>query len=423
VLLQDIVKIMGLQGVRATEIHYIHQDNEIVEMQVRVVPLERIQNCPCCHCSKVIRKGIENNKKITHLNMGLVPCVLIVPSIKLKCKNCEANFAYTYEFVEGKERYTKAFKAQIYHIAIGSTVEHSANLTGTPYSTVERFFKEIAQKVAESTVKQVQDTALESNKLILGIDDFAIRKGHNYNTGIHDLRGESLIGIAEGRTLPELREYMKANPQIASLKPFAVVVDLARGYHTFAAEFFPDAIRVADRFHVNGYIIEALNAIRRRVGQSLNSDDRTTLNRHRHLLNKRNEDLSSEQRKKLSTLLDYSEELAYAYDLKEQLIDWYDCSSNYNSACSGFRRWLDKGHGFDIPEIETALSTFENWKTEILNYHKCRFTNGVVEGRNGKIKSIQRRHFFLRNRRFYEALCFIECNRDVAREQFNRFGP
>jgi transposase len=347
--LQDIAKILGLQGVRIRDIHYIRSAEEIVEVQVKVAPLERIQRCPCCNCNEVSRKGVESNKKISHLNIGLVPCVLIVPSIKLKCKKCEACYVFTYEFVEGKERYTKAFKANIYKIAIGSTVEQSAYLTGTPYSTAERFFKEIAQKVAESTQEQVQAKALESNKLILGIDDFAIRKGHNYNTGIHDIRGESLIGIAEGRTLLELRGYMKDNPQIASLKPFAVVVDLARGYHTFAAEFFPEAIRVADRFHVNGYIIDALNESRRRVGKSLNSVDRTTLNRHRHLLSKRNENLSAEQREKLAILLAYSKELAYAYDLKEQLIDWYDCSIDYKSACSGFRRWLDRGHSFGVP--------------------------------------------------------------------------
>jgi hypothetical protein len=54
----------------------------------------------------------------------------------------------------------------------------------------------------------------------MGIDDFAIRKGHNYNTGLHDLRGESFLGIAKGRTLPELRAYMEKSPQIACLKPF-----------------------------------------------------------------------------------------------------------------------------------------------------------------------------------------------------------
>jgi transposase len=418
--LQDISKLIGIQDVKILGIHYIRESTgEIREFQVQLEPLEPKQHCPCCGSTNVTKKGKNGHRKVSHLKMGIVPCVLIVANAKLQCNNCLVIYSYTYNFVEGKERYTKLLKASVYEIAIGSTVEHSATITNIPYSTAERFFKEMATIVAGDTLEIVQAKASESRKLVLGLDDFAIRKGHNYNTGFHDLRGESLIGIAEGRTLLELSVYMDNNPLIANLKPFAIVLDLARGYHTFASTYFPNAIRVADRFHVNGYIIDALNEIRRRIGQKLDTASRTDLNRHRHLLNKRNEDLNPEQLKKLNALLNLSNELACAYSLKEQLITWYDCSSDYVSARIGFKRWLDNGHKMEIPEIETALKTFENWQDEILNYHKCRFTNGIVEGRNGKIKSIQRRHYFLRNRTFYEALCIIECNREIAREQFS----
>jgi transposase len=417
--LQDIAKLLGLQGVKIINHHYVKDVSEgIKEVHIRIEPQEAKQDCPCCGSGDVVRKGKNGNRKITHLKIGVTPCMLIAPNIKLECKSCSAGFSHTYSFIEGKERHTEPFKAHVYEIAVGSTVEHAATLTETPYSTAERFFKETAIAVAKKTLETVQQQAESSQKLILGLDDFAIRKGHNYNTGFHDLRGESLIGIAEGRKIEELHTYMENNPQIAVLKPYAIIMDLARGYHTFAQTYFPDAIRIADRFHVNGYIMDALNEIRRRVGKGLPTASRTNLNRKRHLLNKRNENLSSGQQEELKELLGYSYDLACAYLLKEQLADWYDCSFNYQSACHGFKRWIENGHKLGIPEIETALKTFENWQDEILNYHKCRFTNGIVEGRNGKIKSIQRRHFFLRNRQIYEALCIIECNKEIAHEQF-----
>jgi transposase len=158
---------------------------------------------------------------------------------RYRCKKCNATFTHEYDFVTGKERYTEAFKIQSYKLSIGATVQHSAEITETPYSTAERFFKEIALQIAPITIEAAQEIAQQSAKLILGIDDFAIRKGHNYNTGFHDLRGENLIGIAEGRTINELRAYMEKNPQMATLNPYAVVIDLARGYHSFTAEFFP----------------------------------------------------------------------------------------------------------------------------------------------------------------------------------------
>lgn len=78
-----------------------------------------------------------------------------------------------------------------------------------PYSAVERIYKDYI----DYTVPQKQEKViLESSNIIkrvLGIDDFAIRKGHTYNTGIHDLRNGTLIEIIPGRKLEEL-ECIKA---------------------------------------------------------------------------------------------------------------------------------------------------------------------------------------------------------------------
>jgi transposase len=337
----------------------------------------------------------------------------------MKCKDCGATYTHEYSFVKGKEQSTQAYKAMIYKLSIGATVKHISEVTGTPYKTAERFFKEAVSYIAPQTLTAAQEAAACSTKLILGIDDFAIRKGHNYNTGIHDLRGESLVGIAEGRTIAELRTYMAKNPGIARLKPYAVVMDLAKNYHAFATEFFPEAIRVADRFHVNRYILDALNEIRRRVSAGLPKQARLHLKRNKRLLNKRSDSLTKIEQKQLGQLLSYSTDLKKAHELKEMLIDWYDLSFNYASANVSYERWLSKGHALNIREINNALKTFINWKDEILNYHRCRFTNGIVEGRNAKIKSLQRRRFFLRNRIFYEALIIIECNNDFAASQFN----
>jgi len=409
VQLQDTAKILGLQGVEVIKTTYTTTE-EATEVIIHIRPINYKKTCPYCKSAATIRNGVDGYRRIKHLKIADAQCMLVVPRQRLKCKECFGTYTYEYEFVKGKERYTRAYKTQIYRIAIGSTVLHSAELTETPYSTAERFFKEAVRHIAPLTVTAAQEHANQSAKLILGIDDFAIRKGHNYNTGIHDLRGESLLGIVKGRKLSELRTFMKANATIAGLKPHAIVMDLAKNYHTFAAEFFPDAIRVADRFHVNRYILDALNEIRRRVSKELAPQARLNLKRNKHLLNKRGDCLNYAEQEQLQTMLAYSHDLKAVYELKERLIDWYDLSFNYKTAQTGYQQWCAHGYALNIPEINNALKTFTNWQEEIVNYHRCRFTNGIVEGRNAKIKALQRRRFFLRNRTFYEALIFIECN-------------
>ena len=419
--IQDIGNFLGLQGVRVKSVRSEEQ-GERKEAVIEIEPSKIKKTCPCCGSEEIIRNGCDGNRRIKHLRIAGTQCILEALRQRLLCKNCGATHTHEYDFVDGKERYTRAYKAQIYQISVGSTVQHGAEVTEEAYSTAERFFREAAMRIAPLTLAAAVEKAQQSTKLILGIDDFAIRKGHNYNTGIHDLRGENLIGIVKGRTLEELREYMKATPELAELKPFAIVMDLAQGYHTFAAEFYPNAIRVADRFHVNRYILDALNEVRRRVCKELAKDDAVRLKRGRHILNKRKEDLGVEQLSELEQLLKLSPDLKAVHELKEQLIEWYDCSSCYNAAKETYLRWLSLGLSFNIPEVTQALKTFENWKTEILNYHLCPFTNGIVEGKNAKIKALQRRHFFLRNRSFYEALIIIECNKELSRTLFHHMS-
>lgn len=419
--IQDIGKLLGLQGVRVKDVR-IEEHEEKSEAVIEIEPIIRRAECPCCASEEVIRNGKDGYRRIKHLKIAGTSCVLEALRQRLLCKKCGATYTHEYDFVDGKERCTKAHKAQVYQISVGSTVQHGAEVTDEAYSTAERYFKEMAVKIAPLTLAAAVETAKQSAKLILGIDDFAIRKGHNYNTGIHDLRGENLIGIAKGRSLEELRVYMKETPEIAELKPFAIVMDLAQGYHTFAAEFFPGALRIADRFHVNRYILEALSEVRRQICKNLPRKDSVKLKRGRHILNKRQEDLNEEQLLELERLLCFSPDLRAVHGLKEQLIEWYDCSFNYDSAKEGYCRWLSFGQSLNIPEVTLALKTFENWKTEILNYHLCRFTNGIVEGKNAKIKALQRRHFFLRNRSFYEALIIIECNKELSRTKFNQMS-
>ncbi len=230
---QDIEKMLGLQGVSIKSLTYESTGNKNIA-RVQVEPTCYKQNCPCCQSDNTIKNGISGYRQIHHLPIAGTKLIIQAPRQRLKCKICGATYTYEYAFVSGKERHSKGVKAQIYKMSVGSTVRHCAETMEIPYSTAERFFKESVLKIAALVNTSTQAQVEQSSKLILGIDDFAIRKGHNYNTGIHDLRGESFIGIAKGRTLVELSEYMDKNPRLASLKPHAVVMDLAKVYHMFA---------------------------------------------------------------------------------------------------------------------------------------------------------------------------------------------
>ncbi len=50
-----------------------------------------------------------------------------------------------------------------------------------------------------------------------------------------------------------------------------------------------------------------------------------------------------------------------------------------------------------LPEFKELLHTLSNWRDEILNYFDYRITNGFVEGKNNRIKTIKRMAYGYRN--------------------------
>jgi transposase len=392
----------------------IHQilSIDVDELHVEAQPIDDKQCCPCCGSDQnVIRKGSNDMRTVRHLCVFEKKTYLHVPSIRMYCTRCDVGFVWTYEFVGSKQRYSRLFRSHTVEQALGSTAAHSARMQQAPASTVQRMHNEAVPVECERIYERVWEGAQETADLVLGVDDFAIKKGHTYNTGIHNLKGETMLDLLPGRKLEDLRAYSGEHPGFLLLNPKAVVMDLAKAYHTWISECFPNAIRIADRFHVHGYVIESVQEVRKSVQHTLSPRAKAYLKANHRLLNPPVESLGEENRKRLETLLNYSPILRSVWEWKETFTNWYDCSPSFSVAKLGFERWCEQGDRIDHDAVRSTLKTMRNWKEEIVNYHKCRWTNATVEGRHNRIKAFQRRHYFTRNRSRYKAGILIECNR------------
>jgi transposase len=401
--------LLGLPEFRVSKIVPNEANDSVL---VEVIAIITLPSCPYCGKHAIIHNGVPYHRTVRHLPIFGKKAFLLIPAIRLCCTACDATFMHEYKCIEPYKRFTKAFQQQTPRHVIGATVTHAASILETSYSTVERIYKQWMEQETPRVQNQCIEQACHNERFVLGIDDFAIRKGHTYNTGLHDLRGEAFLDIIPGRTLKELLTYYENHPTLGLLNPVAVVMDLAQCYHSFIKEVYPDAIRIADRFHVNRYVTDALQNVRKDVQKSLSPRARKHLKEHHRILGKRNDDLSDKERVILKELLHYSDELREVYEWKEAFIEWYDGSSSYELAKIGFERWLDQGRTCMHSAVQACLRTMNNWKEEICNYHQLRFTNAAVEGRNNKIKALQRRHYFTRNVKCYKQRILLECNRE-----------
>ena len=89
----------------------------------------------------------------------------------------------------------------------------------------------------------------------IGLDDWAKRKGHTYGTIVVDLDRRCPIDLLEDRTAETVVAWLQAHPEVT-----VVARDRAEAYASGVTQGAPDAVQVADRWHLLKNLRESVEA-------------------------------------------------------------------------------------------------------------------------------------------------------------------
>ena len=90
----------------------------------------------------------------------------------------------------------------------------------------------------------------------VGIDDFAFKKRKTYGTIVVDGATHRPVALLEGRDSDTLKEWLKNNRHVRT-----VTRDRASAYASAMNETLPDAMQIADRFHLHQNLLEAIRGV------------------------------------------------------------------------------------------------------------------------------------------------------------------
>jgi transposase len=231
---------------------------------------------------------------------------------------------------------------------------------------------------------------------ILGIDEFALRKGHRYDTILCDLEARDVLEVCDGRKKEEVVQLLERLSDPDAVK--AVSMDMSASFRPAVQTALPKAQIVVDHFHVIQHIMKAF----RKVVSSWahKKEGMVLLHKKQHLFLRGSEDLNQEEtqeRERIGTRLPLLEK---AWQLKEALRTWY-ATATATDAAEHLDAWIKQVQQEGPAALQEALSPFKNWRQEILAFFQflpILVSNGFVEGKNNRTKAMMRQAYGYRNR-------------------------
>ena len=179
----------------------------------------------------------------------------------------------------------------------------------------------------------------------------------------------------------------------------------------------PDAVQVADPFHVVRHANSKLDECRRRVqNETLGHRGRKAdpLYRSRRLLTSGHERLASNGETRLLSLLEAGDphgEVRMTWHAKETVRRLYDIDDPDVAAAYLDELVGDMAEPAMPPEVRSLAGTLRRWRAQILAWHRAKVSNGPTEAFNNLIKRIKRVGFGFRRFRNYRVRALLYAGR------------
>ena len=230
----------------------------------------------------------------------------------------------------------------------------------------------------------------------LGIDEYARRKGHRYNTIIVDLDQGRPLTTFQGRRVEDVVAWFKSRPQAERDRVEVVVLDMSKSFYSSIKEVFGDQVEVIDRFHVVQQAVGALDGVLRSIKTQLEPEEAKELKKLRKRWLKLPNQLEVDE---LIARADWRwrfPELRAVIDWVQELRKWFERTYD-KPARTALWKLIERARASALGPLQSVAGTFSRWFEPIARDIRHRYTNGMTEGFNNKIKLIQRRAFGLRN--------------------------
>jgi len=301
-----------------------------------------------------------------------------VPSERRFCPSCDSTFIRRPPGIPERGSVTEAFRHFAVSCCHGRSIQSVSRQLRIAYTTLERWFYDDLAPVESPPARRV------------GVDDFALRKGHSYGVCTLDLDTKQVLGVCEGRKETDIRGLLQRTAQQAQV----VVSDAAPAMSKAIQNACPQARHVLDRFHLIQFFTDSMKQRRKMtsLGRSPHGETRHAL----RLLTTQPERLTDEERREVRERLRVDEALKGRYQALQHF-RYVLKSPVLSVARQRLDAWLKRFSFHPISAVRRLVKTVSARKEGVLAAAVCPESNGPLEGINTKVKLLKRRAYGYRN--------------------------
>lgn len=355
--------------------------------------------CPACSSQGPHRRKDLIERRIRHTSIGSRAHWLVIHVTKWLCR-CGRYFRQEVPGVLRYQRVTEKFKAEVVerheHGHTLARIEQSHRLS---WATIERWVKAV---YAVRVSHQAERVAPK----MLGIDEHFFSRKDGFATTFVNLVTHRVFDVQLGRSERSLERFLDELPGKENTE--VVVMDLSETYRAIVRRHFPNALIVADRFHVIRLVGQTLMEAWKQL-EPVGRKHRGLVS----LMRRKPDRLDPDQAVRLRAYLDEHVIVGAVYDQLQRLMMLLRNKHQTAAACRHhtrhFLRIVSELEASPMPSLQTLAKTLKSWREPIARMWRFTKSNGITEGLHNKMEVISRRAYGFRNFQNYRlrvrALC------------------
>ncbi|WP_129128545.1 ISL3 family transposase [Geomonas oryzae] len=372
----------GWEGYRVAKTTTIGTGKE-KELQIELVPLpQQSLQCPTCG-GRCIRVHETTTRIIRDLPILDARTKLLVHRRRFRCPQC-GPVLEALSWLGKYARVTNRLADSVAKLCNVLSIKHVANFFCLSWDQV----KEIDKRSLTERVGSVDLSDID----IIGMDEFALQKGHRYATVIVEPHRRQVLYVAKGRGRESIRPFFDDLGLDGCSQLKAVVMDMNGAFEEEVKARCPQAAIVYDLFHVVAkYSREVISRVRNAEANRLKDDKkaRKVIQTSRWLLLRNSRNVRGDDMLRLQELLDANKPLFTVYVLKDELKQLWRFKCREEAELF-WEHWFSKAISSKIPQLVLFAQRLQGYIQGILNHCLWPLHTGILEGINNKIKVIKR---------------------------------